>query len=216
MNIEELKLLRAQLESHQQYVSVNLYDYCDDCDDPDALSEARPLSEYIAQENTEITVKKFEEFVEKVVRTLTERNIDFYRVQFYSDANILCKANFVKTLQDMCEDSHNFQSNFEKLKSNISTVYVPISFGWSPLDIEGDYPQIYHTCSDLIQYKVSGIVNFNEFVKKIRSLGYTIDVNSFEEYLKEIEDYKFLTGFNISADLTKEKNDQENSSFGAK
>ena len=231
MNIEDLKKLKEQLESEEKFVLIE--EFCNK--DIERANNGKPLSEYISQENTEEFVDQCETLIENAVRTLAGQGVPFDTVALTSRMGFLCNANFIKSIKPLFKgdniiDDDDYIRVIDELKTQISSIYVPLSFhlnsyrtGTEDMPME-DYHDEYgiSNYSDITNSRVTGIVNFGTFISKMKSLGYNIELAEFGEcqnisdYIEAVKENGIDTCIIINADLSKEKEKEESRGLGAR
>ena len=125
MNLKDLKNFKKQLELQQKYVVIK------DITPEEILNatDAKPLSEYVSQENTEDFVKQCEALIENYIRILVENNLPFDTIRICSTIGFLCKENFIKNTKSILENKKLDYTTFvEQLKTQTSSIFVPLSF----------------------------------------------------------------------------------------
>lgn len=229
MNIEDLKSLKEQLESEQKYVAIRNFTYKEILN----ATEAKPLSEYVSQENTEEFAKQCEALIENVVKSLAEKGIPFDTVTLSSEIGFLCKANFIENIKSLFKskkvDNDSYSAIAEQLKTQASSIYVPLSFHLNPFgtgtkdmridDYEEEYGINY---GDIDKLRVTGIVNLETFISKMKSLGYNIELLNFggcqsvSDYMQAVIENGFDTHMSVVANLSKQNDLQEGTSYGTR
>lgn len=232
MNLEDLRNLKEKLESEQKYVAIKNSTY----DEILNATEARPLSEYIAQENTDEFVKQCEALIENSVRTLATKGIPFDRVVLSSEIGFLCKESFIEKIKPLFEsrmDSDTYLKIDKLLCAHASSVYVPLSFHINIIgtgiatgavdmtidDYETEYGIDY---GDIDTPEVTGIVNLEAFLSKMHNLGYNIELLNFGEcqsvsdYMQAVIENGDDTHISVVANLRKQNDLQESTGLGAR
>lgn len=226
MNIEELKELKRQLEEkrkrekNQNYVVIDHFTY-------ESIAEAKegkPLTEYAAQENTEEFVKKCEKHIEDTVRNLVEYGVPFDEIAMWSSIGFLCKESFIRNIQMAGKDSFGDEA-FDELKNQTSKTLVPLEFRVDEIGTGTEDKSIDEYDAKIIKElipkdPISGIVNLEVFISKMKELGYNIELtnygncSSFDDYMEAVQEYDFDTFMNVTVNLSKDL--EEDTSYGTR
>ena len=219
MNAKELK---EELENEEKYIII-------DFDDTDSIlnyDEAKPISEYKSKVNTDEFVKQIELLTEETSRTLINRGIPYNLISFSSNIIFLCKPEFVEKLKTYLiqiesdnsydEDGVIFESLLNELYSNINLEYVPLRFGLNTAETGTKVKSIDDymcatglTYDDIYRKEVSGIVDFSQFISKMRDLGYSFKLlkygfcTSIMDYIKSVQENGFDTYLSVQINYSK-------------
>ena len=219
MNIEELRKLKSDLEKQfdqtQEYVEIY------DLENLDNVSASRNLAEYIQMEDTDKFVEEIEKLVQDELTNLTQRGFSVEKIGLVSSMGYLMKPEYLEKLKEQAKsDAMDFRFDFRELFSNISLKYVPLSFyvfGNKTVVDEIPVSEInIGRRSILSQKEVSGIVDFNKFVRKIKELDYDINFlntpycNSMLDYVNNTIEHQWENYISVSANLDKEKEEKNN------
>ena len=225
MNIEDLKNLKESLESDQKYVAIRSFTYKEIM----ASDEAKPLSEFISKENTEEVIKRCESLIEESVRALAEKNIPFDYVTLSSELGFLCKESFIEKVKSFYKNNRPTEESYldfvEELKKQASSIYVPLSFYLNTSGTGTDDKTMIdyeleegYSFGDISKHDAVGIVNLEEFMSKMKELGYGVNLlnygecHNFDDYIQAVIKNEFDTQIDIVADLTK----KEGKDFGTR
>lgn len=219
MNIEELRKLKSDLEKQfdqtQEYVEVH------DLEQLENASAPRKLAEYVQMEDTDKFVEEFEKLVQEELTNLTQNGFSVDKIALVSSVGYLFKSEYLENLKEQVKSADiDFRFDFSELFSNISLKYVPLSFyvfGNETFIDEIPVSEVdIGRRSILSQKKVSGIVDFNKFVRKIKELDYDIDFlntpecNSMLDYINNTIEHQWENYILVSANLDKEKEEKNN------
>ena len=223
--LEDLIKLKQQLESNHKYIAIS------DLSEGSIMSasESKSLSEFKALENTDDFIVQCEKLMEKAIRIFSANNIPYDTIQISSLQGFLCKPGFVDFLKSEYQKhkgtNERWKLNLENLGSNVSLKYVPMSFSINMagsglsgvyyvddylLENEKDISQI----NDLSRESVSGIIDFEKFIKRMKELGYSFDLLNYGEcsdiydYISAAKDHVWDTHISINADLRLEKSNK--------
>lgn len=224
MNLKDLKSLKNQLELQQKYIAIKNIT-------PEEIlnaTDAKPLSEYVSQENTEDFVKQCEALIENYMRILAENNIPFDTIRIYSTIGFLCKENFIKNTKSILESKNlDYTTIVEQLKTQASSIFVPLSFnlnaagtGTEDMDIDSYADEHGFNLGDIYKPRVTGIVNLETFISKMKNLGYNIELLNYGEcqsssdYIQAVIENECDTEIDIVATLTEQNDLQKDTNYG--
>lgn len=220
--LEDLIKLKQQLEQSHRYIAISEITSKDIM----SASESKSLSEFEALENTDDFIVQCEKLMEEAIRIFSANNIPYDTIQISSSLGFLCTPGFIDFLkleyQKREGTNERWKLNLENLGSNVSLKYVPMSFSINMVEsgLSGDYgvedyllenekdiPQI----NDLSRKSVSGIIDFEKFIKRMKELGYSFELANYGEcsnmydYISAAKDNVDDTYISVNADLGLEK-----------
>lgn len=214
--LEDLIKLKQQLEQSHRYIAISEIS----SEDIMSASESKSLSEFEALENTDDFIVQCEKLMEEAIRIFSANNIPYDTIQISSSLGFLCTPEFIDFLKS--EYHKHGKLNLENLVYNVSLKYVPMSFGINTaaslvsdvysvndylIENKKDIPQI----DDLSRKFVSGIIDFEKFIKRMKELGYSIELLNYGEcsnmydYISAVKDNGWDTYIGVNADLGLEK-----------
>lgn len=218
MNIEELKKLKEKLENENnsnKYVVVS--QFCQ----RDIFNASTPenLEHILSQENTDEVIHQCEILMEKAIRGLTAKGIPFDQLVISSNLGLVCKTEYVDKLKSFYHNPEDgsdekFVSLMAPLAYQVATGIVPVCFnlnlsqtGTEDYDVDSYAEDSEIDYNSLYFGRVSGIVDWEKFVEKMKSLGYNISLlnyeigNSFEDCIESVKKNGFDTQIDVIADL---------------
>lgn len=229
--LEELIKLKQQLEQSHKYIAIREIS----SEDIMSASESKSLSEFEALENTDAFIIQCNKLMEEAIRIFSANNIPYDTIQISSSVGFLCKSGFIDFLKSEYQKhegtNERWKLNLENLESNVSLKYVPMNFSINMIGsgLSGDYcvddyllenkkniPQI----NDLSRKSVSGIIDFEKFIKKMKELGYSFELLNYGEcsnmydYISAAKEHEWDTHISVTADLRLEKNNK--TSYGSR
>ncbi len=231
--LEDLIKLKQQLESNHKYIAIN------DLSEKSIMSasESKSLSEFETLENTDDFIVQCEKLMEETIRIFSANNIPYDKIQIASSQGFLCTPEFVDFLKSEYQNHKEITKiNLENLGSNVSLKYVPMSFGislagsnlsygYSVYDYlydflsDSDYEKVISHIIDLEKKSVSGIIDFEKFIKRMKELGYSFDLlygecSDIYDYISAAIDYRLETLIIVNADLRLGKSNK--ASYGSR
>ena len=229
--LEDLIKLKQQLEQSHRYIAISEITSKDIM----SASESKSLSEFEALENTDDFIVQCEKLMEEAIRIFSANNIPYDTIQISSSLGFLCTPGFIDFLKSEYQKregtNERWKLNLENLGSNVSLKYVPMSFSINMvgsglsgdygvddylLENEKDIPQI----NDLSRKSVSGIIDFEKFIKRMKELGYSFELANYGEcsnmydYISAAKDNVEDTYISVNADLGLEKSNK--TSYGSR
>lgn len=221
MNIDDLRKLKEQLEKEQTYAIVDSLDINGIMN----AHDAKTLAEHETQERTDELVKECEALIENTVRCLGKNGIPYNTIVLSSQVNFLMKSDFIERLlkyydeSDKDIDGELFSKLLDELDYHISTIYTPLKFFLNLPETRNEYMSIEDyrkekevNYDDISELKIFGIVNFEEFIYKMKTLGYDVkfvdgeDCLNISNYIQALKDSLFATYINICVDFKKTQN----------
>lgn len=218
MNIEELKKLKDKLEKQRKYVIISAIT------EKDIMNAKEPVSanEILTQENTNEVVKQCEALIERTVTILTMKGIPFDQITISSQMGLICNTNYIdewkKFYQESDRSNEKWFDIIKKLGTQIFPEIVPVNFkidtsltGTEECEMDSYIDEAGLSYNDLHIGKVSGIVNWGQFVNQMTALGYNIDFlnyeigTTFSDYIEAIKQNGFDTQIDVNADLGRTK-----------
>ena len=229
--LEDLIKLKQQLEQSHKYIAIS------EINSKDIMSanESKSLLEFETLENTDDFIVQCGKLMEEAMRIFSANNIPYDTIQISSSLGFLCTPEFIDFLKSEYQKhegtNEKWKVNLENLGSNVSLKYVPMSFSinLSGSGLSGDYgvddyllanekdiPQI----ADLSRKSVSGIIDFEKFIKRMKELGYSFELLNYGEcsniydYISAAKDRVWDTHISVNADLELEKSNK--TSYGSR
>lgn len=205
MNIEDLKILKQNLESLDENTYVP---FCLATGDSSLKIGVCPnypyktLDEYSKDQETEDFVKKVEDLIEKSLRQIENSFIPIDSLIISSQNIVLIDVPFAKKYYES-NDEESMNRWKEELPKHISAKYVPLNFtlnvGYTGITNEygrvngiedltdRDLNDIFST--DVIKDGLFGVVDIEKFISMVNALGYNVTYNIFEDGFPKIYEY---------------------------
>lgn len=228
MNVEDLRKLKAALESKKTYVPISRV-YAQN----NIVGLPVTKEEILAQEDTDRVVKECEVLIEKAVIALAGNHISFDHLEISSELGFFIRPEYIYKLKELSYANNYYADADEVTEEEIEKIYrdfknqvfpniVPVSFsfnlentgendGWSVGDTirkTGLDPKETFKLGSVI-----GVVNWELFAAKMKELGYKVefmnysDGDSFEDYVDAVINEGDETEIDIRAEFgTTKKN----------
>lgn len=229
--LEDLIKLKQQLEQSHQYVAVKEISKKSIM----GANESKSLGEFQALENTDAFIGQCEALLEEATTVFSTNNIPYDTIQISTSLGFLCRLEFIEFLKNEYKN-HEVQQgkwhlDLDNLGSNVSPKYVPVDFvinmagsGFADeygvddylLDSGQNIPQV----NELAQKRISGIVDFEKFIKKMKELGYGLELlnygecSSMQDYVDAVKQCGWDTHLSVIADFSLEKSNK--TSYGSR
>lgn len=210
MNVEYLKKFKEELEKENKYCLI------------EELSETNikntnkifSLKEITEQENTDEIVKECTKFFKKYILDLVKNDIPFDQIGILSNSGFFCKPKLVEDFNALYQNENVLDANWDKTMNSLDKFVlpklIPVSFS-----LNGAYTGT--ESSDLGEFgykidyndKISGVVNLEEFILKMKALGFDIEFAnyyggiSFQDYINSIKENGLDTFISITANFSK-------------
>ena len=228
MNVEELKQLKAELVDNFKYVIVPELI----CVEPNEASEPKTKKEILSEVNTDEFIKQCGEVFEDTVRYLLSKEININSISLpIWSSGIVCSSALNNELADLTKQwRENFDMSKQIANKWTKTFRQGLKIQTLPEIVPIQIRPILGCYEDFISIKeleefeenhmINGLVNFEEFVSKIQSLGFNLTcyenyepLNTYDDYIKAL----YINGdteicLSIFADLQLENNKQKTKS----
>lgn len=229
--LEDLIKLKQQLEQSHQYIAIK------EISEKSIMgaNDSKSLGEFQALENTDAFIGQCEALLEEATTVFSTNNIPYDTIQISTSLGFLCTPKFVEFLKTEYKNHEGLPGrlnlDLDNLGSNVSQKYVPVEFsinmagsGLSTefgvddylLDSGQNIPQV----NELAQKRISGIVDFEKFIKKMKELGYGLELlnygecSSMQDYVAAVKQCGWDTHLSVIADFSLEKSN--NSGYGTR
>lgn len=211
MNINELRSLKAALEQYKKYAIIENYQVVTDFNSG-SIPKVVTTSELDAEINTYEVIKEYEKIIEHLVRELTNKGASVDSIDFTSKLGLVINRSYFDNAKDK-----NFNWRTSLKLDDLQFDILPVEFKYySSSGFVGFEYIDKHLCERMSisnDTTISGIIELNEFVKKITDLGYNISFMnsisntkvSYLEYIEEIKKENLSLGINISVPINKQK-----------
>lgn len=222
MNVEDLRKLKAALESKKTYVPISRV-YAQN----NIVGLPVTDEEILAQEDTDRVVKECEALIEKTVIALAGNHISFDKLEISSELGFFIRPEYIYKLKELSYASNYYADEdevpeeaieklYRDLKNQVFPNIVPVSFSFN-LEKTGENDGL--TICDTIQKtgldpkeifnfgSVNGVVNWELFAAKMKELGYQVefmnysDGASFEDYVGAVINEGDETEIDIRAEF---------------
>ena len=209
MNVEDLRKLKAALESKKTYVPISRV-YAQN----NIVGLPVTKEEILAQEDTDRVVKECEVLIEKAVIALAGNHISFVHLEISSELGFFIRPEYIYKLKELSY-ANNYSADadevpeeeIEKLyrdfKNQVFPNIVPVCFSFNLENTgENDGWSVGDTIGSVI-----GVVNWELFAAKMKELGYKVefmnysDGGSFEDYVDAVINEGDETEIDIRAEF---------------
>ena len=240
MNIDELRALKVKLEEERKQ-RVDEQEFIPTFLDPQEFvtkEPARKLKEIKEQSNTEEVVNKCISLIERTMRVLTEKGIEFDQIQLSSATGIFVTPELYGKMYKYMNDCHNgvmddehnliYFSILNNLKKQVSMEYVPVHFWVNEADTGledcsvGDYEYETGIYPEIPRDRVEGIINFPLFIAKMKELGIDVelmengDCSSMDDYVLSVQEHGIDEFLCLNADFGRKQKMEEQQNKGIK
>lgn len=170
----------------------------------------KTLLEYETMENTFDFIQRFENFIERFVKTLTEERIPCEKIQLSSKLGVLANENFTNMLKEQITEAKNNPKKYDfpkfyleildGIENKTSKTHIPLSLNICSKETGTDYVSITdfndEKVNHLANITLSGVVNLEQFLYTMQFLGYDIEISNYGK-CKNMDDYKQVFKENV-------------------
>ena len=146
-------------------------------------------------ENTDEVIVQMEDLMKKGIEGFYQNNVPIGSIGISSGFGLVCTKDFFESLQSVDDDEY-YKLMLEYWQH--SSKYIPVNFSindaiCSITNSDGmDEYGLYQKCRniDFLKKCVSGIVDFDKFVLRLKNLGYNLELLEYED--EELSDFDKL------------------------
>lgn len=184
---------------------TELYFQCDE----DRLGESGSLEHFIELDKTDEIINECEELLARTFKMSREKGIPVDFLQLTPYIGVLATSDYAKRRMDFSEEYYNSDNIYDRdtinkaydalmddLDASVSHDYVPVEFflntlfsGLDQVDMDKYANDNGIDISEIEKWMVTGIVNYSEFLRKMKNLGYKVSLSTCHD--KECEDVSF-------------------------
>ena len=196
MNMEDLTAYRQRLLENKKYVPIRPGNATHE------ISDLKTAEEIIAQDNTMKAVSLIEKSVEKTIEYMAMRDYNYDVIEMAMYFECYVTEGTVKYINENFMQARPLSERISLKRFNILDGYVRFCYGFRYLAKNKDYeymkdlsdksnPQYY--IEQETDTSIEGIViNYNDFVQKIKELGYSISIEDFESIKEQAKAGEYL------------------------
>lgn len=195
--------------------------------DEDRLGDKGTLEHFIELDKTDEVISKCEDLFAKAFKFARDKGIPVSFLQITTFIGVIVTSEYEKRRMDFFEEYYNSSTTYDRdtinreydklmddIDGNVSHDYVPVEFFLNTLfsGVEGADMDKYAydngiDISEMEDWMVKGIVNYNEFIRKMRNSGFTVGFSTYSETGSEDVSFDKLlsllksSGFDTSIDV---------------